>query len=226
MTQNWGRGVGVLAVLAAVWVFVYWWWEPRHPRISFDESRATRDAASEGQPGPVPVEKPAPVQPLRAPAPTATTGSSSTPKPPPRTETVAPPIAVVPPSFRVYTVRKGDTWESIATKEMGSSRLWGELTRANPLMTDLKEGREIRIPLDPSNIQGRPVTEAPAPVGTDSDKEYTVKSGDTLGGIAKAYYGSTSYKDLIYQANRDRLKDEDRLKVGDKLRLPPPPKPN
>jgi nucleoid-associated protein YgaU len=132
-------------------------------------------------------------------------------------------VAVVPPSFRTYTVKKGDTWESIAARELGARARWQDLTRANPLMTDLKTGREIRVPTDPSNIQGRPVEGTgsgppPAPV-----VEYTVKGGDTLGKIAKAYYGSTSYKDLIFSANRDVLEQEDQLKIGQRLRLPPKP---
>jgi nucleoid-associated protein YgaU len=218
MTENWGRGVGALAVLAAVWILVYWWWEPSRPRISFDESRITRETE------PDPVEAPVPPRTgsLMQPAPTGP-GLSPSPKPRATTESAAPKLAVIPPTFRAYTVKKGDTWQSIATKEMGSPDLWRELTRANPLMTDLKPDRAINIPIDPTNIQGRPVGEAPTTPDASPGIEYTVKSGDTLGGIARAYYGSTSYKDLIFQANRDRLDREDQLKIGQKLRLPPKP---
>jgi LysM repeat protein len=139
---------------------------------------------------------------------------------------VAPPppkIAVVPPTFRLYTVKKGDTWETIASREMGSRELWHDLTRANPLMTDLKPGRSIKIPADPANIQGRPVAEAPSGSAPAPVVEYVVKSGDTLGKIAKEYYGSTSFKDLIFTANKDTLDQEDQLKIGQRLKLPPKP---
>jgi nucleoid-associated protein YgaU len=97
----------------------------------------------------------------------------------------------------------------------------------------LKAGRTIQIPLDPTNIQGKPVAEAPAATpqaptpaapSQDAAREYTVKSGDTLSGIAKAQYGSTRYKDLIFDANKDHLSSEDDVREGTKLRLPPKPK--
>ena len=162
--------------------------------------------------------------PVKVPAPTGRAANSPRPAPTSAPAKSAPTIHVQPPAFRAYTVKRGDTWESIAAKEMGASNLWQQLSRANPLMTNLKEGRDIKIPLDPSNIQGRPVAEAPTPVKpADGVIEYTVKSGDTLGGIARAHYGSTSYKDLIYQANRDQLESEDQLKIGTRLKLPPRP---
>ena len=55
-------------------------------------------------------------------------------------------------------------------------------------------------------------------------EEYTVKAGETLSEISKAKYGSTKFATLIYEANRDRLKSEDDLHIGDKLRIPPKPR--
>ncbi|MEX2219306.1 MAG: LysM peptidoglycan-binding domain-containing protein [Phycisphaerales bacterium] len=194
MTDRWGRGVGALVVLGAVWVLVYWWWEPSRPGISFD--------------GDGPGEVAGVVTPVGAP-----------PGLGPRE------VAVVPPRFRSYLVKDGETWESIAQKELGSAALVVRLRESNPLASELRAGREIRVPLDPENIQGRPVAGAPAPRAPgDGTVEYTIKSGDTLGGIARAYYGSALYKDLIFQANRDRLRSEDQLRLGDRLRLPPKPR--
>ena len=49
---------------------------------------------------------------------------------------------------------------------------------------------------------------------------YEVKSGDTLWKIAKEHYGDGNlYKD-IFQANQDVLTDPDKIKVGQRLRLP------
>lgn len=49
---------------------------------------------------------------------------------------------------------------------------------------------------------------------------YTVKSGDTLGGIAKEQYGDQSRYKEIFQANRPMLDDPDRIYPGQVLRIP------
>ena len=49
---------------------------------------------------------------------------------------------------------------------------------------------------------------------------YVVKSGDTLGGIAKKNYGNAGYSNIIYKANSDILKDPNKLRPGMKLIIP------
>jgi LysM repeat protein len=231
MSRDWGRGVGALVFLGALWVLVYWWWEPSHGKIVFEDGPGMRERSALGGEASTAnaatmVSNPPPAPPVSAPALQGRTAAKppSAPAKPAVPATPAPKIAVVPPSFRSYTVKKGDTWESIASREMGSRDLWQDLTRANPLMTDLKPGRAIKIPNDPGNIQGRPLAEAPSgPASSSPVVEYTVKSGDTLGKIAKEYYGSTSFKDLIFTANKGTLEQEDQLKIGQKLVLPAKP---
>jgi LysM repeat protein len=52
-------------------------------------------------------------------------------------------------------------------------------------------------------------------------KAYVVKKGDSLYAISEKFYGSASYVNVIYSANRDTLKSKNSLKVGQTLRLPP-----
>ncbi len=49
---------------------------------------------------------------------------------------------------------------------------------------------------------------------------YTVKSGDTLSGIAKQFLGDASKYQKIFEANRDILSDPDRIKPGQVLKIP------
>ena len=49
---------------------------------------------------------------------------------------------------------------------------------------------------------------------------YTVKSGDTLSKIAEEFYGDKMLYPQIFEANRDQLKDPNKIKVGQKLRIP------
>ena len=51
---------------------------------------------------------------------------------------------------------------------------------------------------------------------------YTVKEGDTLYSIARQVYGEGKYWQVIYDANRDLIKDPVKLKLQWKLELPPP----
>lgn len=49
---------------------------------------------------------------------------------------------------------------------------------------------------------------------------YTVKSGDTLGAIAKAHYGNAARYTKIFEANTPMLKDPNKIYPGQVLRIP------
>ena len=49
---------------------------------------------------------------------------------------------------------------------------------------------------------------------------HTVVSGDTLGGIAKKYYGKAGKYPVIFEANKPMLKDPDKIYPGQVLRIP------
>jgi nucleoid-associated protein YgaU len=57
--------------------------------------------------------------------------------------------------------------------------------------------------------------------GTNAYAQYhEVQKGDTLGKIAKQYYGDASLYMTIFEANKDLLKDPNRIFPGQKLRIP------
>ncbi|HEV7241069.1 MAG TPA: LysM peptidoglycan-binding domain-containing protein [Thermoanaerobaculia bacterium] len=60
---------------------------------------------------------------------------------------------------------------------------------------------------------------AAAPAAAEA-RVHTVVSGDTLSGLAKKYYGDASKYNRIFEANRDQLNDPDKIKVGQKLKIP------
>lgn len=242
MSDKWARILGIVVLVALAWIGFYWWMSPGAPKISFDAGGPSSAVAKAPPPQPKPkptlVDLPRP-QPRRD----ASAPSTSTPQPireprlapDPAPPTTAPPVnpppAVVPPRFNEYKVKVGDTLAGIATMELGNSKFTDAIRRANPFkdLEKLKVGDMIRIPQDPTNIQGKPSSTAPPPEPPADRREetieYTVQAGDTLSKIAKDLYGSAVYKELILQANKDKLpKNGDALKVGQKLKIPPKPR--
>ena len=59
-----------------------------------------------------------------------------------------------------------------------------------------------------------------APAAAPAAKTYTVKSGDTLGKIAKEHLGNAGAYMKIFELNKDQLNDPDKIKPGQVLRLP------
>lgn len=59
-----------------------------------------------------------------------------------------------------------------------------------------------------------------AGAGQGAQSTYTVKSGDTLSGIAKELLGSAGAYREIFDANRDQLSDPDKIKPGQVLKIP------
>jgi nucleoid-associated protein YgaU len=50
---------------------------------------------------------------------------------------------------------------------------------------------------------------------------YEVKSGDNLSKISRQFYGDPNEYMRIFYANRDKLKDPDKIQVGQQLHIPP-----
>ena len=66
---------------------------------------------------------------------------------------------------------------------------------------------------DFSNVQGGSSSTA--------TKIYEVVSGDSLSKIAKHEYGNANELKRIFEANKDLLKDPDKIFPGQKLKIPP-----
>lgn len=72
------------------------------------------------------------------------------------------------------------------------------------------------------NLQGVTTVEAedlePA---EDSDVDfYVIEKGDTLSKIAKEFYGDAGKYPVIFEANREVIKDADLIYPGQKIRIP------
>jgi nucleoid-associated protein YgaU len=56
---------------------------------------------------------------------------------------------------------------------------------------------------------------------TPAGQTYTVKAGDTLSKISRQFYGDANEYMRIFYANRDKLRDPDKIQVGQQLSIPP-----
>jgi uncharacterized protein YidB (DUF937 family) len=61
---------------------------------------------------------------------------------------------------------------------------------------------------------------APAAPARPPDQWYTVVPGDSLSKIAQRFYGDASQWPRIFDANRDQLQNPDRIRQGQKLKIP------
>jgi nucleoid-associated protein YgaU len=64
------------------------------------------------------------------------------------------------------------------------------------------------------------VSDAIIDVNVQSGLTYNVVSGDSLSTIAQRFYGEANAYQKIFEANRDQLKDPDKIRPGQQLRLP------
>lgn len=213
-------------VLALVWIGVYWATPPTPsvpagPGIVFADERPVR--TNDGPQS----EPPAQTTPATPPVPPTT--EVATPAEPARV-TLTP--AVIPPAFREHTVRANETMETIARTQLGDAALWTAVASANPRVDPLKlrVGQTIRIPIDPTNIQGKPNPQAaetrpttPREPDPAARIEYVVRRGDTLGAIARTYYNSSARWPLILDANRDKIGKPEDIRPGMTLVIPPAP---
>lgn len=62
----------------------------------------------------------------------------------------------------------------------------------------------------------------PEPVEEEKEKVeyYEIVSGDTLGGIAKRFYGNASGYTRIHEANKEMIPDPNKIYPGQKIKIP------
>ncbi|HVZ93062.1 MAG TPA: LysM peptidoglycan-binding domain-containing protein [Phycisphaerales bacterium] len=220
MASNQGRASVAVLALMVLWVIVYWWTpvpQTGYTAVTFDPEVVGPGArVDEAE--------------LRKNEPVAKPPASDASKPPlpvQRIEGAVEPermVGVIPPTFRPYVVQGGDTAESISKKLYGTRDHWKSIAQANPFVDfmHLKKGQEIRVPVDPDNVQG---VKAPGELeALVQVKEYTVEAGDSLSKIAEQEYGQSKLWTMILEANRTQLGDDPTsIKPGMKLRIPPKP---
>lgn len=97
-----------------------------------------------------------------------------------------------------------------APSEEVKNKLWDQIKLVDPNYSDLT-----------ADITAEPQTRASAAAPSAGGETYTVKPGDTLSKISKQFYGDANAYMHIFDANKDKLKDPDKIQVGQVLTIPP-----
>ena len=103
--------------------------------------------------------------------------------------------------------------KGIAPSDDAKNKFWDQIKLANPNGDDIT----AEISVDERKAMGATAGGGQGQGG----QTYTVKSGDTLSKISKEFYGDANEYMRIFYANRDKLKDPDRIQVGQQLNVPP-----
>ena len=115
-----------------------------------------------------------------------------------------------------YTVQKGDTLWKIAVKFFGDGNQWRKIYEDNKDVLGnpdrIYAGQVLKIIVTTASGSQETV---PAAGGT-----YTVQPGDSLWKIAVKAYGNGRRWTKIYEANKDRISDASRIRVGQVLVIP------
>jgi nucleoid-associated protein YgaU len=97
-----------------------------------------------------------------------------------------------------------------------------------PASPDSPAGKQLdgggKLAATPATPRG-PDLKPPDGKARPDRRTYAIQSGDSLSLIARKYYGkdSTLFVNMIYDANRDVLRDRHALKIGQKLVIPANP---
>ncbi len=92
-----------------------------------------------------------------------------------------------------------------APSEQAKGEVWSAIQAADAAHADVA----LDLIVDAST--------APPP---PADQTYSVQAGDTLSKISKRFYGDANKYMKIFDANRETLKDPDKIKPGQVLRIP------
>jgi nucleoid-associated protein YgaU len=92
------------------------------------------------------------------------------------------------------------------------NRVWDQIKLVDPSFSDLIADIQARAPTSPAAAVGA----APK----SAARTYTVQPGDSLSKISKQFYGDANKYMNIFNANKDKLSDPDKIKVGTELVIP------
>jgi nucleoid-associated protein YgaU len=93
------------------------------------------------------------------------------------------------------------------------NRVWDQIKLVDPSFSDLIA--DIQAPAAAAAAAG-----AGGATSTPAARTYTVQPGDNLSKISKQFYGDANKYMKIFEANKDKLADPDKVRAGIELVIP------
>jgi nucleoid-associated protein YgaU len=102
-----------------------------------------------------------------------------------------------------------------APSDEAKNRVWDTIKQVDAAYKDLNAD----ITVDPSVARSQSPSLPPSRNLKD-EQTYTVEAGDTLSKISQQFYGESNLYMNIFEANRDKLTDPNKIQPGMRLRIP------
>lgn len=107
--------------------------------------------------------------------------------------------------------------QGAAPSQEAKNAVWNQIKSVDPSYSDLTCDLSIDPSLAPTQTQTQT---AGAAAGGGQGRTYKVQAGDSLSKIAKQFYGDANQYNRIFEANRGKLDNPDKIQVGQELVIP------
>ena len=110
--------------------------------------------------------------------------------------------------------------QGAAPSEQAKNDVWNAIKGVDSSYQDLTCDLTVDTSL-PQPAQAQAAAAGSASAGTSGGaRTYKVQPGDSLSKIAKEFYGNANDYQKIFEANRDKLSDPDKVRAGQELVIP------
>ena len=106
--------------------------------------------------------------------------------------------------------------KGVAPSAEAKNRIWEQIKLVDSTYSDLTADITVSQSAQPQTQTAG----AAAGGGQRETQTYVVQAGDTLAAISKRFYGESNQYMRIFEANRDKLKDPNKIQIGQELKIP------
>lgn len=107
--------------------------------------------------------------------------------------------------------------QGTAPSDDAKNKVWNQIKAVNPKYDDITADISVERPQTAAATASAGAGSAQS---SGAGRTYTVQAGDSLSKISKQFYGDPNKYMKIFEANRDKLQDPNRVQPGQVLTIP------